>query len=85
MARAKSIISAADSGNRLETLKCLRHTLAVTIQKSESGRDIAALSRQLLIVMEEIAACGGQNDAAENVTVLEMVRKKHERIAAAED
>lgn len=49
------ITPVADSGDSLETLRALRHKLAETIDKSESGRDIAALSRQLQMVMAQIA------------------------------
>lgn len=45
----------AKDGNRLETLRKLRDKLASTIDISESGRDIAALSRQLTSVLEQIS------------------------------
>ena len=44
----------AASGNDLETLKALRQRIAAAIDKSNSGRDIAALSRQLTLVMDQI-------------------------------
>ena len=74
----KNIVTIADSGDRLETLRALRHKVAETISKSESGRDIAALSRQLREVMAEIEECsnGAPEDVKENLTVLEMVRAK---------
>ena len=54
----------SESGNRLETLKALRQKVAEAISKSKSGRDIAALSRQLQIIMVEIEEIEGatQND-----------------------
>lgn len=45
----------ANKGDDLETLKALRQKIAKTIDESNSGRDIAALSRQLQIVMAQIA------------------------------
>ena len=50
-----ALVEYAESGNRLETLRKLRDKLAATIDVSDSGRDIAALSRQLTSVMEQIA------------------------------
>ena len=44
----------AASGNDLRTLKALRQKIAATIDESNSGRDIAALSRQLNLVMDSI-------------------------------
>ena len=45
-------VSAA--GDDLATLKALRRKIAAAIDKSNSGRDIAALSRQLTLVMDQI-------------------------------
>ena len=53
----------SETGNRLETLKALRQKVAEAIDKSKSGRDIAALSRQLQIVMVEIE----EIEAADNL------------------
>lgn len=44
----------ADSGDQLATLRALRQKVARTIDRSESGRDIAALSRQLQLISTEI-------------------------------
>ena len=79
MGTRKTIVATADTGDRLETLKALRHKIARAIQNSSSGRDIAALSRQLREVMDEIESAqpAAPAEEAENVTVLELVRKKH--------
>lgn len=50
-----SVRDSAASGDRLETLKALRDTLAGRIDGCESGRDLAALSRQMTLVLAEIA------------------------------
>lgn len=44
----------ADIGDNLETLKALRQKLATAIDRSESGRDISSLARQLQIVLIRI-------------------------------
>ena len=73
----------ADKGNDLDTLKQLRHKIAETIDESKSGRDIAALSRQLQTVMQQIAALEAEKEAAEHDTILDIVRSRH--IAAVRD
>ena len=49
-----SLTEKAATGNRLEALKALRDTLAETIEGTDSGRDVAALSQRLMDVMAEI-------------------------------
>ncbi len=72
-----TIANIAKNGSDLETLKALRQKIAETLDKSESGRDIAALSRQLQNVLEEIrdleAAEGIQKDRE---SVLDQVRAR---------
>ena len=70
-----SITKAADSGDRMETLEALRHKLAVAIDQSDSGRDIAALSKQLREVLEEIELA--QPEEPKTRTVREIVRQRH--------
>ena len=48
------IATAARRNERLDTLYALREKIAKTLDKSESGRDIAALSKRLVEVMDEI-------------------------------
>ena len=50
------LVSAAKSGSKRETLEALRDKLANSIQSCESGRDVAALSKRLMEVMNEIDA-----------------------------
>lgn len=50
------LIDAAKSGNRRATLEALRDKLATSIASCESGRDVAALSKRLMEVMDEIDA-----------------------------
>ena len=56
-------ISAA--GDDLATLKALRQKIAAAIDNSNSGRDIAALSRQLSLVMDSIREMEAQNKHTE--------------------
>lgn len=51
-----SLVDAAKSGNKKKTLTALRDKLAETIQNCDSGRDMAANSKRLLEVMDELEA-----------------------------
>lgn len=50
------LIEAAKSGDRLETLIALRDLLAERLQNTESGRDVASMSRRLMQAVAEIEA-----------------------------
>lgn len=50
----KTLVEVADSGDEIALNKALRHKLAKMIDDSHSGRDVAALSRQLQQVTERI-------------------------------
>ena len=50
------LVKAAQSGSKRETLEALRDKIADSIQGCESGRDVAALSKRLMEVMNEIDA-----------------------------
>lgn len=60
-----------DTGTELETLKALRLKLAKTIDESRSGRDIAALSRQLRKVSATISELEKESDTDEITALLE--------------
>ena len=49
-----SLTEAAKSGNRKKILIALRDRLAATIENCESGRDMAANSKRLMEVVEEL-------------------------------
>lgn len=55
------IVSAAATGDRRATLVALRDAIARTIQTCESGRDMAALSKRLIEVMDELDAIADPN------------------------
>lgn len=74
------LTEAAASGNRLDTLVALRNRLAEEIDNSTSGRDIAALSRQLTDVLEAIAE---MPDGVQTSPADEIARRREERRKAA--
>lgn len=67
----------AKKGDNLETLRALRQRIAETIDATKSGRDIAALSRQLQIVMSQIAELEQQEEIDSGDTVLKQILEKH--------
>ena len=49
-----NLVQSVKKGSRRDTLEALRDILATTIQSTDSGRDIAALSKRLMEVMAEL-------------------------------
>lgn len=62
MNQYRSIEEITAEGTDLEALEALRQKVARTIDKSQSGRDIAALSRQLVGIMARIAEIKAENE-----------------------
>lgn len=60
-----ALIDAAASGDRRATLVALRDVLAKTISACDSGRDMAALSKRLMEVMDEIDAIPAPDEAVD--------------------
>ena len=50
------LLDAVQSGDRRKMLAELRDEIATTIENCESGRDMAALSKRLIEVVDEIEA-----------------------------
>lgn len=50
------LATAAKKGDTRETLEALRDRLSASIEKTESGRDVAALSKRLMEVMQLLDA-----------------------------
>lgn len=69
------ILDTLDKGSELTTLKALQYKIAATIDESASGRDIAALSRQLREVSARIAELDEIESNGD--TVLDQVIRKH--------
>lgn len=55
-----SLVQAVKSGSQREALEALRDKLAQSIENTESGRDVAALSRRLIEVMRELDQLPGE-------------------------
>ena len=72
----ENIEQIAVTGDNLETLRALRQKLATTLDKSESGRDIASLSRQLQIVMNQIADLESQHKSDDEMLIEELIRER---------
>lgn len=64
--RVAKLYTTARRGDRRETLVSLRDQIARAIDESESGRDIAALSKRLMEVMDELEALPDPSKTAEN-------------------
>lgn len=75
MSGEMKIVDTLKKGDKLATLKALQNKIARTIDESKSGRDIAALSKQLREVTEEIAEV--KITEGSRSTVLEEIIKKH--------
>lgn len=71
-----SLIDAAKSGDKRETLIALRDKIAETIEKCESGRDMAANSKRLMEVMAELEAL--PDPTTKKVSKHERLKKKNE-------
>ena len=68
-----NLVSATKSGDRRRTLIALRDRIAATIDSCESGRDMAALSKRLMEVMDEIDSMPSE---VEEDTPLARARRK---------
>lgn len=62
MNQYRSIEEITAEGSDLEALEALRQKVARTIDQSNSGRDIASLSRQLVGIMARIAEIKAENE-----------------------
>lgn len=69
-----TVVKAVTDGKK-ETLIALRDTIARTIDDCSSGRDMAALSKRLMEVMDEIEAI----DQSEKERETPMSRRKAKR------
>ena len=72
----KSLVFAVSHGGRLDVLIALQRQLAAALDESSSGRDIAALSRQLREVTSEIEAAQREIPRAK-ITALDEILMRH--------
>jgi hypothetical protein len=72
-----SLAAVAATGNRGATLRALRDKLAEEIETCQSGRDLAALSRQLTLVLSEIANLPdeGEKSSADEIAAKRAARR----------
>lgn len=72
------LLAAVQKGNKRQTLVELRDEIASTIEACESGRDMAALSKRLMEVIEEIDAIDAREAEHENPLQRARARKQQE-------
>lgn len=76
-----SLVDIVNEGDSLKLLKALQKRIALQLDRTDSARDVAALSKQLRDVTIEIDNYQAESNAAATTTVLELVRKKHKKEA----
>lgn len=69
----------AEGGNDLEMLKCLRLGIARQLEETDSGRDMAALSKQFMDVTKEIRALERAQPKKDRRTALDDARNKRKK------
>lgn len=75
------LVEIVEDGDSLKLLKALQRRIASQLDRTDSARDVAALSKQLRDVTIEIDNYRAEADAASTTTVLELVRKRHKKEA----
>lgn len=78
-----NLASAAATGDRRATLEVLRDALADAIDKTDSGRDIAALSKRLMEVMDELDGMPDDGEAERNAVMRQRRRAGARRAAGS--
>lgn len=71
-----SFVDAVKTNDRRQALVALRDKIAATIDATESGRDVAALSKRLMEVMAEIDSLP---DPEKRDDPVEALRKKRDK------
>lgn len=71
-----TLFSSVKSNDRRKSLIALRNRLAKAIDATESGRDIAALSKRLMEVMAQIDALPDPDDREDQVEAMRRRRAK---------
>ena len=75
-----NLVEASESGDRLVALRELRRQLAQAIDECSSGRDLAALARRYMGVLEQIERVEGARRAPRRSVRDEVARKRAERL-----
>lgn len=74
-----SLRELAEAGDSLALLKALQRRIATQLDRTDSARDVAALSKQLRDVTREIEDYEPSVDESPKTTTLELVRSKHKK------
>ncbi len=74
-----SLRELAEAGDSLALLKALQRRIAAQLDRTDSARDVAALSKQLRDVTREIEEYEPSVEMAPKTTALELVRSKHKK------
>jgi hypothetical protein len=74
-----SLSNLVSEGDDLEMLKCLRLNIARQLEDTESGRDMAALSKQFMDVTKEIRALEKSKPKPDRRTALDDARNKRKK------
>ena len=74
-----SLAQLAEGDDDLNMLKCLRIGLARQLEETESGRDMAALSKQFMDVTKEIRELEKLRPKKDRRTALDVARNKRKK------
>lgn len=74
-----SLRELAEAGDSLALLKALQRRIATQLDRTDSARDVAALSKQLRDVTREIEEYEPSISETPKTTALELVRSKHKK------
>lgn len=67
----ESVVKAFESGDRKRTLVAMATKIADTIDECESARDIPALTKRMVEMMDAIDKCPDHNAAKSKLAVLQ--------------
>ena len=67
----ESVVKAFESGDRRRTLEAMALKIADTIDQCESARDIPALTKRMVEMMDSIDACPDPNASKTRLAVLQ--------------
>ena len=67
----ETVKSAFESGSRVRTLEAMALKIAGTIDDCESARDIPALTKRMVEMMDEIDKCPDANASKSKLAVLQ--------------
>ena len=73
-----------NQGDELEMLKCLRFGIAEQLEQTNSGRDMAALSKQFIDISARIAEIEKLKPKTNRRTPLDVAKKKRKKTAPRE-